>query len=154
MTDRTPYTSTALEVLTSANFEKGPKGWLGFGTATLAETGVTTETDITDSDVTVTVGADRMLMVTGSAEAVTTNAGDNGRLRLYRGATEIGAVDVVLDTTRLTMPVPPVLEDGLAPGSYTYKLTIERVTGSGTITVGSAGIPNPIIVTDVGPASA
>lgn len=154
MPTRTPYTSTALEVLTSANLEKYPKGWYGYATSTSAQTGITTvETDVTGLSLSITLGANRLVEVFASVHALSSVDQDNLRLRLYRDATVVGSYNFELDTLTTTAQ-GMALDVGPSAGTYTYKATIVRVGGSGNIdTTASATSPNLLLVRDIGPSS-
>jgi hypothetical protein len=119
---------------------------LGYAETTTTQTGITTETDLTALSVTVTVPAGgRRIKITGYlANLNTTVGGDQIRLRIKESSTELNYGGVVpgnafgLACTALYVGVP-------SAGSHTYKLSLQRVNGTGTIAT-NAGSPGACFI--------
>ena len=152
MASRTVYTSTALEVLTSANFEKHAKGWIGFAERTSNQTGIgTSDTDLTGLTVTVTVPANRLIRVSGQIQANPSVAA-YVLCEILQGATVIGRVGrQYSDGDTFTM-AGAAIQDGLSAGSYTFKLRASTSTGTFDMEASSTA-PARIVVEDIGPSS-
>jgi hypothetical protein len=148
---RTLYTSTALEVLTSANFEKMSKGAVAYVKSTSTQSGITSETVITGTSLSPTLPTDRLIKVTAGVEVAGTQAGDNCRLYLYVDSVQEASVDLEVDTTRQSVILPgvPFL---LTAGAHTFNLSLARVTGTGTIATGASGHGILMLIEDIGPA--
>lgn len=144
---RTVYTSTALEVLTSANLEKFPKGWIGVATTT--STPAVSSADTTLLTIDVTIPADRMVRVGCYAQVL--DGGSNavgGVIYVEEGSTNLGRIHRHPDGTPQSFASGAVLIDGPSAGSHTYKLIGSLDSGDyswfGTTT---------LYVEDIGPAS-
>lgn len=146
-----PGTQAAGDVLTSANFSRLPGGWTGYAEVTAAQTGITTVTDLTSLSVTIGVGTGRRIRITGHAEVTRTVADGLTVGRIAEGATQLGCWCVSFegsyDLAEGSVVIAPTA------GTHTYKLTLERSSGTGTVGI-SAGTTDPafILVEDIGPA--
>jgi hypothetical protein len=129
-----------------------PGGWIGYAEKADSDFGpVIAETDVTGLTVTVTVGANRRIRVTGDASLVSNGSSAEGRIK--EGVTILG---------RFGRLAPPATSDlarqsgsvVLTPsaGSHTYKLTVLGTT-PGVEIMCSAQEPAFILVEDLGPAS-
>lgn len=127
----------------------GAGGELGYAQSVTVQPGITAVVDVTGGSKTVMVGAGRRIRISGQGGASSTVADDQAIGRIKEGATELG----VWLYGRL-----PGNGSGSAiltptAGAHTYKLTIERAAGTGTVTLGaSATNPCFILVEDIGPA--
>ena len=153
---RTVYTSAAAEVLTSANFEKMPKGWIGYAYTDSNNGAITSEADLTDLSVTVTIPEDRLIIVrtrvlfdidnTGAANIsgfVNVDGTNQGQFARGKG----------LQNSEL-LGSAPVFLAGLTGGSHTIKLRAARTSGTGVVTtIASSTNLNFLIVEDCGPDS-
>lgn len=154
MTVRTAYpaTESAGDVLTTTNFDRLPGGWIGYAETTSAQSGITTVTDLTGLTVTVTVNTSRRIRITGQADITRTVSTDLVIGRVKEGSTNLGifysaATIGTFNTGQAGCVIAPTA------GSHTYKLTLERSSGTGTCGVqAAAGEPNWILVEDLGPA--
>lgn len=158
MPTRTAFTPTATagQVLTAAQVKQIPGGWLGYTEVTANQAVSTgTETDLTGLSVTVTVGASRRIKV--SAVGIMSRSVADGITlgRIKEGATELA---------RFSQHAPSAVTEfdagaGWAivtpsAGSHTYKLTMQRFSGTGTVTLNAAvGSAAAILVEDIGPAA-
>lgn len=123
---------------------------LGYAEVVAQQGSIVTETDLTSLTVTVTVAASRRLRISGYCAFFSTVAADSGRLSIKEGATLLqlgqdsvpGATQAItLNPTRIIIP---------SAGSHTYKLTMQRTSGSGTLTMDAgATYPAFILVEDI-----
>lgn len=151
---RTAYAGAAVagEVLTAANVNKLPGGWIGYAEVTANQGGITTEIDLTSLSVAVTVGTSRRIRISYIGSVATSVSGDTAVAYIKEGA-------AYLQQSALTMPsgANEVVNSSvvLTPtaGAHTYKITMARLAGTGTLqhTV-SATSPGYILVEDLGPA--
>ena len=137
-----------------------PGGWIGFQQFTASNQGSigTTETDLAGLSVTVTVGAGRRIQVEGYVPGAGTAAGDQVLVRIKEGSTELQANPQSVGQSSLSVrsftgqPKTSLIVP--AAGSHTYKLTMVRGNGSGSLsTIVSDSAPAWIAVYDWGPAS-
>ncbi len=156
MAVRTAYAGAAVagEVLTAANVNKLPGGWIGYAEVTSSQGSIVSETDITSLTVTVTVGASRRIRVSYRGALATTIAGDTAASYIKEGATTLQSThDVHMPTTAAFAAETSVV---LTPtgGSHTYKIASLRATGTGTIQhTATTATPSYIVVEDIGPAT-
>lgn len=152
---RTAYVGTEAvgDVLTKANFDKLPGGWIGYAESTSTQAGVGAEVDVTGCSVTVTVNSTRRIRITGRVGCGSVSAADTGVFVLIKdGSTEVGRGAITISNTAREHTC--LAECVLTPagGSKTYKLTLQAIGGTvATVSLGSA--PNFILVEDIGPAS-
>jgi len=86
MAERTRHDYVAGEVLTAAQLDAMPGGWIGYLVSTSNQTGITTETNISGlSSLTVTLEANRLYRVTTefTIEAATKN--ERAIVKIYKG---------------------------------------------------------------------
>lgn len=154
MSTRTLYTPSALEVLTAANMKKLAGGWLGYVLIDTPQGAVTSEVDVTSATLTVTVPAARLLRISFSANVNSDVAGDTALVNIKEGATTLGGGLSAGLLTNATGIYAEALVSAPSTGSHTYKATIQRATGTGSMTLGgSATRPMVFVVEDVGPSS-
>jgi hypothetical protein len=154
---RTAYAGAAVagEVLTAANVNKLPGGWIGHGEVTTGQSGITTEVDLAGITVTSTVGPSRRILVSVELSFASTVANDVVSVRIKEGATSLverefhlGSVAAASATARLSVVLTPT------SGAHTYKATMVRAAGTGTLnTSASTTKPAFILVEDLGPAT-
>lgn len=154
MPARTAYAGAAVagEVLTAANVNKLPGGWIGYNQVTANQLTIgLTATDLTGLSVAVTVGTSRRIRISASAAVQQRTSAALAELDIYEGATRL---------QRFPTSIPAELYDVLTPsvvltptaGSHTYKLTM--LTSSGTVDMlAAADWPAFILVEDLGPAT-
>lgn len=128
---------------------------LGYAEVTANQGSITAEVDLTSLTVTVTVGSNRRIRITGYVPALSSSvAGDGGRLSIKESTTllqlaqdEIGSTAAGASPTLIAQTV-----EMPSAGSHTYKLTAQRVSGTGTLTMNAdATFPAYILVEDIGP---
>lgn len=146
-----PGTQNVGDILTSANFTKLPGGWIGYAEVTANQTGITTITDLTSLSVAVTVGSSRRIKISAASRLTRTVADGYTTLYIREGSTKL-SYGLILSTLDFSMAASVILTP--TSGSHTYKLSLERTTGTGTTGI-DAGTDHPtyILVEDIGPAS-
>jgi hypothetical protein len=146
-------TTSVGDVLTSANITSLPGGWLGSVTVVASQTGITTVTDLTSLSLTVTAGTSRRLRIWAQGILTRTVADGLTLLSIKEGATvlmqlQAAPSNVNGDTITGFVDVLP------SSGSHTYKLTLERASGTGTVGLAASSTsPAYILAEDIGPAS-
>lgn len=129
-----------------------PVGSLGQAFLTASQGSITTEVDLTGLSVNVSVAAGRTIKITGFVPAVSSTVStDLARLCIREGATLMQLQNSGMGAT---------FGDGLqvewvgspSAGSHTYKLTMQRLSGTGTLTTaGDPTFPAFIMVEDITP---
>jgi len=128
---------------------------LGYAQLTLSnQAGISTVTDLTSLSVTVTVPyAGHRVRITAETEVQSTVADDTARLQIQEGATILQAADQIMRPANITNKI--ICHAIIVPtaASHTYKLTLQRVAGTGTLTNNTAApLVSYILVEDLGPA--
>lgn len=153
---RTAYVGTEAvgDVLTKANFDKLPGGWIGYAEVTANQTTITTETSLTGLTVTVTVNTSRRIRIGARANILSTVADDRFSLRIKESATVLNTGEGVLRLASVDQTFYTEWIGTPSAGVHTYNLTLQRLngTGSGSLIAG-ATFPAHILVEDIGPAS-
>jgi hypothetical protein len=131
----------------------GPAGVLGVVTLPAVSQGsITTEVDVTGSEVTFTVGTGRQVKVSAIVSYQNT-AGAGLTLTLREGATRLQvAHDIPVGSIIVTVPLTAVLAP--TAGEHTYKLCAANY-GGGTVTLQNVGGTYPdgfLLVEDIGPS--
>lgn len=153
---RTAYVGTEAvgDVLTKANFDKLPGGWIGYAEVVASQGSITTEVDLTSLTVTVTVNTSRRIKITAECMFASTVADDIAGLYIYEGAARLQERGQLMRPATWNMAVHAELILTPTAGSHTYKLRGIRWGGSGTVTMyAAATAPAFILVEDIGPAS-
>lgn len=165
MAVRTAWTGTAAvgEVFNAADAKSIPGGWIGYAEVTANQTISTgTETDLTGLTVTVTVAANRKIRIRGQGIISRSVADGVSVGRIKEGSTELGrwAQHAPSATTEFdaasgdAVSSPAGVFVTPSAGSHTYKLTLQRFSGTGNVVLNAAaGSQAFIMVEDVGPAS-
>lgn len=131
-----------------------PWGELESAEVTANQTGITTITDLTGLGVTVVVGANRRIKVTGFIHVSVDTVSDTTATLYVRDAS--GTLIVARNR-----PVGNSRQAGLMvqwigtpdAGSWSPKLSLHREVGTGTLTMhASSTVPAFILVEDIGPA--
>lgn len=148
----TSRTFVAGAVLTAAQVNDISQGTLGYAQAVANQTTITTVVDVTSCTTTVTVVAGRRVRITGELIAGSTVGTDIGRMSIKEGATLLQFCDAPLSIgggSGNKFIANVILQPSAA--AHTYKLTMERTVGTGSITVvAGATFPAYIHVEDVG----
>jgi hypothetical protein len=150
---------TAGQVLTAAQMDDLAQGRLGVGTPGTSDVGPTSGTtslDVITCAAVTPASTNRVLQVRARWRGIVgTNSGDVFELRLQEGATVLERQNQQIEATGVGHNGGNIIAEVESPtaASHTYKLTITRVTGSGTATVqGAATYPIAISVVDIGTA--
>lgn len=154
---RTPWDPVTGDVMTEARLDTLPRGWLGYAEVTAAQTLTNTavETDMTGLTVTVTVGTNRRIRISAQgvlsrtvADGVTVGRIKEGGTELNRWAQHSPSATTEFDNATGAAVLTPTA------GSHTYKLTLQRFSGTGNVTLNAAATnPAFILVEDIGAAS-
>jgi hypothetical protein len=151
---RTPYAGAAVagEVLTAANVNKIPGGWIGYAEVTTSQGPFGAATDLTGLSIAITAGTNRRLRISCHVLLSSSVAGDIARLDIMEGATTLNLAHGYMTTSAASVCVTAVITP--TSGAHTYKLQAQRAAGGGGIsTFASASAPNFILVEDIGPAT-
>jgi hypothetical protein len=142
------------DAITAAKLDPAiPLGVLGYAARTSDEGSITTEEDLNDLSVTVTVAASRRIRITGSTLPESTVADDAVRLFIKEGSTTLQSRDVAFSASNAPSELSATVILSPSTGSHTYKLTMKRESGSGDVTNNaSSDGPSYILVEDIGSA--
>lgn len=136
-----------------AHIDSLPAGWLGWIERTSDQGSITTETDVSGVTLTVTLNASRRIRISAIGQHTATNADTVAQLTIKEGSTSIAydrsptafanvSYNNAMEPWRIITP---------SAGSHTYKLTIQRLVGTGTVTlVADTDRPVALLVEDVG----
>ena len=151
---RTAYVGTEAvgDVLTKANFDKLPGGWIGYAEVTANQGSITTEVDLTGLTVTVTVASTRRLRIVGEVMLANATADAISVLRLHADGVQIQSRTAAKAGAGTDQGVHIGAVVTPSAGAHTYKLRGWAVSGTVTLSA-SATSPAFIYVEDVGPAS-
>lgn len=129
-------------------------GSLGRAIVTASQGSITTEVDLTGLVVTVTVAANRLIQITGYVQFKSTVVDDVAGLVIKESTTQLGAALKEMRPANIgSQLVAHALVVAPSAGSHTYKLTGQRVAGTGTLTAeAGATFPAFILVEDLGPS--
>jgi uncharacterized protein Veg len=130
---------------------------LGYAEVTADQGSITnTLTALTGLTVTVTAGSGRRLMIIGSTKVYSSVASDEFIVQVQQDNVEVGysGWDTVVAAGRPIATACPVIVTPSA-STHTYKLSLIRNTGSGTLTSTAAATkPAFLLVQDIGPVGA
>lgn len=139
----------------SASVPVGQLGYAEFTGATQTIGATATETDLTNLSVNVTVPAGRTIRVTGFVHARSSVATDTLYLRIREDGSNNRGFAYINELA--TNPNTSAIQAVFSPtaGAHTYKITVTRATGTGSVTMyGAAGEPSWIMVEDITPTPA
>lgn len=128
-----------------------PWGVMGYAQTTTAQTGITTEADLTSLTITFTAVANRRLRIYGVTAIISTNTASTMQLSIKKDGTQIGrGLGQIALGAGSTITAAAV--DTPSTGAHTYKLTLQVAAGGAT-TATSPGATDPawILVEDLGP---
>lgn len=127
-----------------------PRGVLGYAEQSSSQTGITTIADLTGLSVAVTVADNRRIRLKGFARITRTVADGQTTFDIREGAADVGYVFAPAQAD-----IPVFVEKTITPtaGSHTYKLSLQRLSGTGTVGTAPDGTsPAWLIVEDIGSA--
>lgn len=128
-------------------------GQIGYAQVTASQTGISTLTDLTGLSVAVTAGTNRRIRITASGLVARTVVDGTTALYVREGGTVLQIINV--QPSRANEGTEAFGHVVLTPsaGSHTYKLSLERNTGTGTTSMAAgATFPASILVEDIGAA--
>jgi len=154
MTVRTAYVGTEAvgDVLTKANFDKLPGGWIGEALVTASQASITAETDLTNLTVTVTAGANRRLKISATVPVQNSTPNVQMILSIKEGATYLQQGALIVAGTSVYETIHVEVDLTPTTGSHTYKLALQAAAGTGAMAA-TANHPAFLLVEDIGPAS-
>lgn len=156
MSTRTPFSATAAAKYNATDHDKMPKGWLGHIEVTTNQTGITTEVDLTNLTLTVTVPANRMLEITAKVPVSSATADDRVGINIKEGSTVLGTDQTTASQVNLPYTLTAIaIVDGASAGSHTYKVSAGLgggATGPMRTDHASNG-KSVLVVKDIGPSS-
>jgi len=133
-----------------------PQGIIGYAEVTTHQTGITTEVDRAGLSVTVTIPAGRVLRVSAYHILSAVTANSSAFLRIVRGTTNLvyGSTGLMTVGDVNEVTVSPSVREVLGAGTYTFKCTVGRYGGTGTISARASSLSAPayIMVEDLGAA--
>lgn len=130
------------------------RGMINYVQVEANQASITTAVDLTGLSVLCYVGASRRIRISAQCNAFSTVAGDVILGRIQEGATNLG----VFMRMKAVAANEPYMQSGSvsfqpSAGAHTYKLTLARENGTGTVTMGASSTnPAFILVEDIGPA--
>lgn len=134
---------------TAAQVNGWAQGTIGYAQATSNQGSITTGVDLTSLSVPVTLVAGRRIRITGSTYPSSTVTSDRVTMTINEGGTQLQEGSIVPTSSAIHIERSVVLTP--SAGSHTYKLTMARSVGSGTVTSNaSATFPAFILVEDIG----
>ncbi len=129
-------------------------GTLGYAEVTANQGGITSETDLTGLSVTVTVAANRRVRITAKTECASNNANDVAAFRIKEGASTLEErTGPVMPLANVSVGVDTSVAVTPSAGAHTYKLSLARAVGAGTLTMSAFATRKAyILVEDIGTA--
>jgi hypothetical protein len=147
-------TQTSTDYLSAAEYNGAAGGWIGYVEITSDQSGITTETDITGLSVTVTVGADRTILVTGSIRASNNTASRAAIMYIKESTTYLQRADAHFVAADIGASIErSVRINDPSTGSHTYKLSADALIGGSATVRASSTAPSFLLVQDIGPAA-
>lgn len=124
---------------------------LGYAQVTTNQAGITSVVDLNGLAITVSVPAGRTLRITGEIEVQSTVVNDVARLAIQEGATTFQVADLTLPLANITGKiVTNAVIVSPSAGLHTYKLTLFRIVGTGSLTMNAANPPvGSILIEDI-----
>jgi len=134
---------------TPAAASTAPSSTLAYAEVTTNQTGITTLVDLTNLTANVTVAAGRRIRIAGHCLMSRSVADGTNTLFIKEGGTQITQVDEsTYGTDAGTMDISAIISP--SAGSHTYKLQMQRTTGTGTASMlASSTYPAYILVEDI-----
>lgn len=135
---------------TPAAANTAPSSTLAYVEATTSQGSITTETDLTGLSATISVPAGRRIRITAHAYPNSTVADDTAKLWIKEGSTYLQSGERTLRKTTNADSVDASVILSPSAGTHTYKLSMLRQSGSGTITNNaSTDSPSYILIEDI-----
>ncbi|HSW78926.1 MAG TPA: hypothetical protein VLF88_02850, partial [Candidatus Babeliales bacterium] len=126
-------------------------GTLGYAQVTANQTTITTETDLTSLTVTVTVPANHRIRISAQTALQSSVASDQLTLRIKESSTVLQTCRTSLAASAIDQSLRCFVIITPNGASHTYKLTLERSSGSGNAQLtASSNQPATMLVEDIG----
>lgn len=126
-------------------------GTMGYVQVTANQAGITAVADLTSLTLTVTPASGRRIRITGVIEFFDTVAADSVALSIKEGATTLAQSHWISPAATNNQTAVALVVLTPTNAAHTYKLTLERVAGTGSITMAAAAtVPAWIQIEDVG----
>jgi hypothetical protein len=132
-------------------------GVLGYSEVVVTQAGITAAAgivDLTNLSVTVTVGTGRRIRVSGKTMASGTDVSTRFIIFIQEGASFLQRIwDGAVNIANVSKNAYGAVILTPSAGSHTYKLSVDNITGPGTVgTEAGVGLPSYILVEDIGAA--
>lgn len=115
------------------------------------QTGISTDTDLTGLTTTFTAGTGRRYKINVTAHVAGTVTNDLFSLRLKKDGVQIAAAEGVITLANNQQSVSFTVDDTPTAASHTYKLSLFRPTGTGTLTLyATSVVPALLLIEDIG----
>lgn len=145
-------TVSAGDVITAANLNNVAGGWIGLGVTTSDQTGITSETDLTDLAVTINTEGNRVLLFSFVTRVARTVNDGQTIVRFKESTTTLQSAVLTPASASAGDTVSAFYFASPSAGSHTYKLTLQQSSGTGTSGItANANTPSYLLVQDVGP---
>ena len=126
-------------------------GQIGYAQAVVSQGPFSALTDLTSLTVPVTVGTGRRIRITGQTYPSTSDNASRVTLSINEGVTQFQEASIVPNSSAISLGLQIVFTPTV--GSHTYKLSMARTVGAGTITNNAnPTFPSFILVEDIGAA--
>lgn len=127
---------------------------LGYAQVTANQAGITTLTDLTGLSTAATVGTNRYVRITAQILTQRTVADGETNLYIREGSTTLEIMAIRQNNVGVNETLAgSIVIDSPSAGSHTYKLSLERGGGTGTVqATAAATFPAFILVEDIGPS--
>lgn len=135
---------------TPAPTDQQPSSTLGYTEATANQSGITTEVDLTNLAVTINIAAGRRIKISTNVLLESSVIDDLGRVSIREGANLLALDQQILRPVNNGNSFHTSVVLSPSAGSHTYKLTSQRVSGTGNIqSVAQPSFPAFILVEDI-----
>lgn len=142
------------DILSEAHLDALPAGWLGWIERTSDQGSITSEVDVSGVTLAVTLNASRRIKISAFGQHAATNTDSVAQLTIKEGSTVIAYDRSPTTFTSLSYnnAMNPWKIITPSAGAHTYKLTVQRLVGTGTVTlVADTDRPVTLLVEDLGP---
>lgn len=142
-----------LQAATKQYVDDKPRGELGYAEVTANQSTIT-DADLTGLSVSLTLEAGRRIRITGAGRVINSDAGSFWIGHIVQDGSDIGAWHELTHSAaneRCRSEASSIITSSAGP--TTFKLTLERITGTGTANLEAASArPAFILVEDIGAA--
>jgi hypothetical protein len=128
-----------------------PVGVLAFSQTATDQAGITTATDLQAMSANVVVPAGRTLRISVQGDVFSSVAGDVYVLYIYEDGTIVQRVTDKLQAISVSQSLSCAVVRSPSAGSHTYKATLSRASGTGSLTFTSGNLSQYFLVEDITP---